>query len=144
MPWPSAAIAQESDPRSARRSSAPTKNFALGDRPPVITALVTRTAWARALLEAIAAGKVPRTDVTAFHARQIHNLNDADLNKRLAEVWGDLRESPEGIKQLIAKLRTQLTPEALAQARPARRPRALRRHLRHLPHALRRRRQDRS
>ncbi|MEI9896359.1 MAG: hypothetical protein WDN28_21470 [Chthoniobacter sp.] len=111
-------LAQESDPALGAKIVGAYKNFALGDRPQVITALVTRTAWAQALLDAIAAGKVPRTDVTAFHARQIHNLNDAALNQRLAEVWGDLRESPEGIKQLIAKLRTQLTPEALAQADP--------------------------
>ncbi|MEP6669562.1 MAG: PVC-type heme-binding CxxCH protein [Chthoniobacter sp.] len=111
-------LAQESDPALGAKIVAAYKNFALGDRPQVITALVTRAPWAKALLDAIAANKVPRTDVTAFHARQIHNLNDAELNKRLTEVWGDLRESPEGIKQLIAQLRTRLTPDALAKADP--------------------------
>ncbi|WP_272941101.1 hypothetical protein [Chthoniobacter flavus] len=94
------------------------KSFFLSDRPQAITVLVTRPAWAHALLDAIAAGKIPRTDITAFHARQIHNLGDPELTKRLTEVWGDLRESPEGIKQLIAKLRTFLTPEAIAKADP--------------------------
>jgi putative heme-binding domain-containing protein len=111
-------LAQESDAALGAKMVGAYKNFTLGDRPQVITALVTRPAWARALLDAIAAGKVPRTDITAFHARQIHNLSDPALNDRLKEVWGDLRESPEGIKQLIAKLRTQLTPEALAKADP--------------------------
>ncbi|MEP6669561.1 MAG: PVC-type heme-binding CxxCH protein [Chthoniobacter sp.] len=111
-------LAQESDPALGAKIVGAYKNFFLGDRPQAITVLVTRPAWAGALLDAIAAKKIPRTDVTAFHARQIHNLNDAELNKRLAEVWGDLRESPEGIKQLIAQLRTRLTPEALAHADP--------------------------
>jgi len=111
-------LAQESDPALGAKMVGAYKNFFLGDRPQAITVLVTRPAWAHALLDAIAAGKIPRTDITAFHARQIHNLGDAELTKRLTEVWGDLRESPEGIKQLIAKLRTFLTPEAIAKADP--------------------------
>lgn len=111
-------LAQESDPALGAKIVGAYKNFFLGDRPQAITVLVTRSAWAGALLDAIAAKKIPRTDVTAFHARQIHNLNDEALNKRLAEAWGDLRESSAAIKELTAKLRTFLTPEALAKADP--------------------------
>jgi putative heme-binding domain-containing protein len=70
------------------------------------------------LLDAVAAGKIPRNDIAAFHAREILSLNDPALSARLKEVWGDLRESPAAIKELIAKLRTVLTPEALAHADP--------------------------
>lgn len=111
-------LGQENDPALGAKMVGAYKNFFLGDRPQAITVLVTRPAWAHALLDAIAAGKIPRTDITAFHARQIHNLGDAELNTRLTEVWGDLRESPDGIKQLIARLRTFLTPEAIAKADP--------------------------
>jgi putative heme-binding domain-containing protein len=111
-------LGQESDPALGKKIVDAYGKFFLGDKPQAISVLVTRPAWARALLDAVAAGKVPRTDVTAFHARQIHNLGDPELNTRLTEVWGDLRESPEGIKQLIAKLRTVLTPDALAKADP--------------------------
>ena len=111
-------LAEESDPALGAKIVGAYKNFALGDRPQVITALVSRPAWARALLDAIAAGKIPRNDIAAFHARQIHNLGDPQLTARLTEVWGDLRESPTAIKELIAKLRTQLTPDVLAKGDP--------------------------
>jgi len=111
-------LAQEDDPVLGAKMVAAYRSFTPGDRPQVITALVSRPAWARALLDAVAAGKIPRTDIAAFHARQILNLNDPALTARLKEVWGDLRESPAAIKELIGKLRTVLTPDALAQADP--------------------------
>jgi putative heme-binding domain-containing protein len=111
-------LAQEDDPALGTKIVGAYRSFTLGDRPQVITALVSRPAWARALLDAIAAGKIPRTDIAAFHARQILNLHDPALTARLKEVWGDLRESPAGIKELIAKLRNVLTPDALAHANP--------------------------
>jgi putative heme-binding domain-containing protein len=111
-------LAEESDPALGAKIVGAYRSFALGDRPQVITALVSRPAWARALLDAVAAGKIPRTDIAAFHARQIHNLNDPALTARLTEVWGDLRESPAAIKELIARLRTVLTPDALSHADP--------------------------
>src|SRR5205085_2263409 len=104
-------LAEESDPALGAKIVGAYKSFTLGDRPQVITALVSRPAWARALLDAVAAGKVSRNDIAAFHARQIHNLGDPQLIARLTEVWGDLRESPAAIKELIAKLRTILTPD---------------------------------
>jgi putative heme-binding domain-containing protein len=111
-------LAQESDPALGAKIVGAYKSFTIADRPQVITVLVSRPAWARALLDAVAAGKVPRNDIAAFHARQILNLKDPALTARLTEVWGDLRESPAAIKELIAKLRTVVTPAALAQADP--------------------------
>jgi putative heme-binding domain-containing protein len=64
----------------------------------------------------VAEGKIPRADISAFHARQIRSLNDAALNRKLAEAWGELRDSPSDKKQLIARWKTQLTPAALANA----------------------------
>jgi putative membrane-bound dehydrogenase-like protein len=111
-------LAQEDDAALGAKIVGSYRSFTIGDRPQVVTALVARPAWARALLDAIAAGKVPRTDIAAFHARQILNLNDPALSARLKEVWGDLRESPTAIKGLIAKLRNVLTADALAHADP--------------------------
>jgi len=111
-------LALENDPALGKKMAGAYTKFFLPERPQCISVLVSRPAWANALLDAIAAGKIPRTAVNAFDARQIHNLGDAALNDRLKEVWGDLRESPEGIKQLIAKLRTFVTPDALAKADP--------------------------
>src|SRR5262249_36125852 len=49
------------------------------DRSAVFDVLVSRPSFARALLEQIAAGRIPRSDLTAFHARQIQSLGDAPL-----------------------------------------------------------------
>ncbi len=46
----------------------------------------------------------------------MRSLNDAGVNKKLAEVWGELRDSPSDKQTLIAKWKSQLTPAMLAQA----------------------------
>jgi putative heme-binding domain-containing protein len=78
--------------------------------------LVSRPAFAKPLLEQIAAGKIPRADLTAFHARQIRSLNNAALTRRLTEAWGELRESPGDKQKLIADLKGRLTAATLAEA----------------------------
>ena len=45
--------------------------------------------FARALLDQIAAGRIARSDLTAFHARQIRSLGDAALSDQLSSVWGE-------------------------------------------------------
>lgn len=86
------------------------------DRPALINALVSRPAFARALLEAVATGRIPRESMTAFHARQVRSLGDAGLSKLLVAAWGELRDSSEDNQQLITKLKSELTPAMLAQA----------------------------
>src|SRR5262249_10157651 len=71
------------------------------ERPEAIGTLTSRPAYARALLQAVAAGKLPRGDVSAFHARQIRSLGDEALNKELARVWGEVRGTPAEKKELI-------------------------------------------
>ncbi len=64
--------------------------------------LTSRTAYAKALLAAIGAKKVPATDLTADLVRQLRNLKDDDVNKQIAAVWGVVRESPaETAKQIV-------------------------------------------
>ncbi|HEX5221405.1 MAG TPA: PVC-type heme-binding CxxCH protein [Verrucomicrobiae bacterium] len=90
--------------------------FHPSERPVVIETLASRAAFAGALLDEIAAGRIPRQDVTPFHARQIRSFNDPVLTKRLAEVWGQLRDSPAEKQQFIARLKKNLTPATLAAA----------------------------
>lgn len=82
--------------------------------------LVTRPSYARALLDAVARGAIPRAAVTPYHARQIAALGDAGLAKQLSAVWGDLRESTGEKRAELEKWRALLTPEALSRADPAR------------------------
>ncbi len=86
------------------------------ERPALIETLVARPAFAKALLTEVAAGKIPRTDITPFHARQIRAFNDAALTKQLNDAWGQLREPAADKKALIAKLRARLSPDVLAKA----------------------------
>ncbi len=92
------------------------RRFYPQERSAVIETLVSRPAFAKALLDEVAAGRIPREDIAAFHARQIRSHNDPALSRLLAEVWGEMRETDADKRQLIAKLKAELTPEVLAGA----------------------------
>ena len=72
--------------------------------------------YAGALLEAVAAGRIPRSAIAAIDAQQIRSLNDAAITRRLGEVWGEVRDTPEAKKQLLARYKAELTPAQLAAA----------------------------
>ncbi len=104
------------DPAIGQRLAKDYRKFATADRPAVLDALVSRPAWAAAMLESVGKGQIARTEVTAFHARQIRGFNDEALSKKLTEVWGELRESAADKKELIEKLKKQLDAPTLAKA----------------------------
>jgi len=81
-----------------------------------IDVLASRPTFARALLEYVGAGKIPRHAITAFHARQIRGFNDPAIAKQLGEVWGESRESPGEKAAQIARLKETLSPASLAAA----------------------------
>ena len=92
------------------------KQFHLSERPQLLATLVSRPTFARPLLAAVGAGKIPRSDITPFHARQIRGFKDAELDSELAKVWGEVRETPADKLQYIAKLKKELTPQVIANA----------------------------
>jgi len=100
------------DPEIGKQLAKNYRKFAPG----LIDTLVSRPAFAKAMLSEMTAGKIPRSDLTAFHARQIRSFNDEALTKQLTEAWGELRESAADKKQLIEKVKAQLTPNSLAKA----------------------------
>lgn len=109
-------LAQFDDVKIGKQLASSYANFDAADRPALIAALVSRPTFARALLTQVAAGKIPRTDISAFHARQIRGLGNDNLTKYLTEVWGELRDSAGDKAKLIEDLKTKLTPEVLAKA----------------------------
>jgi putative membrane-bound dehydrogenase-like protein len=109
-------LALSDDPAVGAKLAKSYKTFHPSERTAVIDTLVTRPAFAKALLDEIAAGKIAREDISAYHARQIRNLNDESLTKQLGQVWGEVRGSSEEKRALITKLKTTLTPEVLAKA----------------------------
>ena len=92
------------------------RSFAPADRPALVDALVARPSFARALVEALANGAIPRGDVSAFQARQVRSLGDPALAERLASAWGEVRETPADRKALIARVKAEQPPESLARA----------------------------
>ncbi len=94
-------------------------SFAAAERPVVIDTLVSRPAFATALLAELASGTIARTDVTPFHARQIRSFKNPDLTRMLKEIWGELRESAADKQQQMAALKAQLTPAVLSHADPS-------------------------
>ena len=103
-------------PEVGRLLAANYKAFHPSERPLVMSALASRPAFARVLLDRIAEGKIPRQDLNAFQARQIRSLGDAALTERLAQVWGEFRESPADRRVKISDWKARLDPAALASA----------------------------
>ncbi len=104
------------DPKIGVKIAQSYRKFGTTERPAVIDMLCSRAKFAEPMLAEMAAGKIPKTDLTAFHARQINTLGDAALSKRLVEVWGEVRESAADKQALIARLKKEMTPAVLAKA----------------------------
>ncbi len=103
------------DPAIGRTLARNYRSFHPTDRPAVLEALVSRPAFARALLDQLAAGKIARSDLTPFHARQISSLGDPALRQQLSDVWGALRVSPADRRERIRQLKERLDGLTLAR-----------------------------
>jgi putative membrane-bound dehydrogenase-like protein len=85
-----------------------------------VNTLVSRPLYAKALLDAVATGKISRGDLSAFHARQIRSFDNEALTGQLTQVWGDTRVASADKRKLIDHYKDVLTPELLTEAnRPA-------------------------
>jgi putative heme-binding domain-containing protein len=104
------------DPDLAAQLIANYEHFYAEVRPDVIATLTSRTSFARALLDAVADNKINRHDITAFDARQIHNLSDAKLDELLVKVWGKFGTSSEEKQRQMTAWQAKLTPERLKAA----------------------------
>ncbi len=91
--------------------------FDSSSRQDALQTLASRRDWAAKLMDAIETQQVARKDVTAFTARQLLSLNDAELTKRVTEAWGELRSTSADKSKLIASFKKRLTPEVLKRAK---------------------------
>jgi len=71
-----------------------------------LATLVSKAAFAGPLLDAVAAGRVPKDAITAAQVRQLRGLRDAGVAPRVEAMWGRLNESPAAAKATVARLRT--------------------------------------
>jgi putative heme-binding domain-containing protein len=89
-------------------------SIALPARPDAVQTLASRPAWALLLLDEVEAERVPRTDLSAFSARQLLNLKDQRVTERVNQLWGTVRTAPGEKSKLIADYKRRLTvPEFL-------------------------------
>ena len=91
---------------------------ALGDaeRRDALSTLAARPANARALLDAVADGRVPRAHLGAVVLRSLSNLRDPAIDARVASEWGLVRATPEEKRKKIDALRKKLSDGVLAKA----------------------------
>ncbi|MDO8539327.1 MAG: c-type cytochrome, partial [Opitutaceae bacterium] len=109
-------LAQFDDPAIGQKIARSYRTFPPAEREGVVAMLVARPSFARALLTEMAGGRIPRSALTAFQARQIRSYGDPALNDELRSVWGEAREPAADKRALITRLKAQLTPAVLAAA----------------------------
>ena len=104
------------DPKIGKAIVARYRNFRAPFRPQVISVLSSRATFAKEMLHAIADGKIPRDDLSAYQVRQILGFDDEQATKLVRNVWGEIRDTPQEKLQIIAKLKRSLTSKALSAA----------------------------
>jgi putative membrane-bound dehydrogenase-like protein len=78
-------------------------------RPTAIDVLASRKAWAIALVDAVAAKQIPRTDVPPEVIERLSLHKDAHLDEQLPKVFGRIRATPDEKLQEIAKVKKLLS-----------------------------------
>ncbi len=113
------ALAALADPQTPEKLLGCYSRLAGNARDDAIATLVSRAPYAHQLLDAIETGMVARSDVHAFHVRQMANLGDEALMARITNTWGRVGESSEEQKEAIELYRSKLTSAVLADADPS-------------------------
>ena len=121
------------DPEVGRTLARNYRSFHPSERSSAIEVLVSRPSFARALLDQVDAGKIPREDVSPFHARQIQSLADPALSRRLGEVWGALACDSSRPAGPHRRSQEDARPPGARRGRSRPRPRPVRPPLRRLP-----------
>jgi putative membrane-bound dehydrogenase-like protein len=85
-------------------------------RQAAIATLVSRPAWTLALLDAIAAERVPRDHLSAFTVGQLSRSNDVRVVEKLRSVWGTVRATPADRQGDFDRWRFELGAAAMKQA----------------------------
>jgi putative heme-binding domain-containing protein len=111
-------LAEYDDPQTPAAILEHYASFDAEARQDALQTLASRPAWAQALLEAVRAGRVPRTDVSAYTARQMLFLESDRVRADVVALWGQVRETPAEKARLVAEHKQRLTPEALRAADP--------------------------
>jgi putative membrane-bound dehydrogenase-like protein len=80
------------------------ERFSPPERAAALGALTSRPAYALALLDGVAAGRIRRDQLTALQVRQLTELHNAEVDKRVAAAWGRIHQSPVEKRNQMAKI----------------------------------------
>ncbi len=83
-------------------------------RAEAITTLVSRPAYAPALLDAVESGTINRDDIESFQLRQMLTYGDEALSVRINGLWPELAQLSAEKTALIARYRDELTADVIA------------------------------
>ena len=78
--------------------------------------LTSRPEYANALLNAVAAEQVARSDLHAYNVRQIMSFSNPTLQDKLRDVWGQIREASGDKQARIKQLKESCSSERLKSA----------------------------
>ncbi len=92
------------------------ESFNESDRADAVSTLASRPSFALALLSAVESGRISRRDVSAFTVRQLQSMNDANVTRQLAKVWGEIRAPSQDKAAFIAKYKSMLPAERIKTA----------------------------
>src|SRR5439155_22782248 len=96
-------------PDTPRRVLAVYADLTPEEKQDAIATLASRKEYALALLDAVEKKVVPRSDVSAYAARQMYALGDPKVTERLRQVWGEIRDTAPQKKEQMAKYKALLT-----------------------------------
>ena len=111
-----AGLAQYDDPKTASVVLDVYPQLSPAEKRVALQTLCSRTAYASALLSAVDAGKVPGTDLTADLVRQLQYLKDDQIDRRIQQVWGSVRDTAADKAELIASYKKLLASPGDADA----------------------------
>jgi putative heme-binding domain-containing protein len=90
--------------------------FDTAEKRDALNTLLARPASVRALLAAIDAKAIPRSDITAPLARQLQNIKEPDIQKWVAKNWGTVRTSSADKQKEIERFKKFLGTDAILRA----------------------------
>ncbi|MBI3418426.1 MAG: dehydrogenase [Verrucomicrobia bacterium] len=80
------------------------EKFSQNERTAALNALTSRANFALALLDAVTAGQVKRDQLTAFHVRQLTELKNTEVDRRVTATWGKILQTPVEKQNQITRL----------------------------------------
>tara|TARA_B100001013_G_scaffold49002_1_gene25710 strand:- start:1164 stop:2339 length:1176 start_codon:yes stop_codon:yes gene_type:complete len=109
-------LARYSDERTPRVILANYAGWSREQQTAAINTLVSRRSYTLALLNAVGEGRIASKEISAFAARQMKNMNDANVLKQLKRFWGTVQEASADKKAVIAQYKKFLTRNFVKKA----------------------------